>query len=193
MSLFFLSISLQIHMKTMPAAMFRLLTGQETPMYIWTMSGERSPWRAVSCDWLTHHRGEASWAVTGDRGEGTGGARTTSPTHFISLSSSSTFIFYFSIEPTTSDLRHLSFCLCLLTCNGHSIDMRRFSISRAEKTVCACVYERVYECVWIFICPVCASVCVWVCVCVDLLSDCITLYFFYTHVTEYDTSTILLV
>lgn len=24
----------QIHMKTMPAAMFRLLTGQETPMYI---------------------------------------------------------------------------------------------------------------------------------------------------------------
>ena len=24
----------QIHMKTMPAAMFRLLTGQETPLYI---------------------------------------------------------------------------------------------------------------------------------------------------------------
>lgn len=27
-------LSLQIHMKTMPAAMFRLLTGQETPLYI---------------------------------------------------------------------------------------------------------------------------------------------------------------
>ncbi len=26
----------QIHMKTMPAAMFRLLTGQETPLYIWS-------------------------------------------------------------------------------------------------------------------------------------------------------------
>lgn len=27
-------LSWQIHMKTMPAAMFRLLTGQETPLYI---------------------------------------------------------------------------------------------------------------------------------------------------------------
>ena len=30
----FLKISFQIHMKTMPTSMYRLLTGQETPVYI---------------------------------------------------------------------------------------------------------------------------------------------------------------
>lgn len=34
---FFLSLGWQIHLKTMPASTYRLLTGQEQPVFLWTL------------------------------------------------------------------------------------------------------------------------------------------------------------
>lgn len=48
----------QIHMKTMPAAMYRLLTAQEQPIYIWrgnalfSHSGTNKPKPESYCPWL---------------------------------------------------------------------------------------------------------------------------------------------
>ncbi len=155
----------------MPAAMFRLLTGQETPMYIWTMDG--GPPHRMGCQlWLVNSWGKPSWPVSGG------------------IHSCQFISFFLNFEQMTSILRRFFPCLCL-KCNGHFIDMRCFSHLTSERGSVS-----VYVCVYclLFICAVCASLCVTsVRLCGRTYQVNASQFIFYIHVMQYDTSTILLV
>ena len=147
--------------------------------YVHINNGQGSLHR-MGCDqlWLVFLWVKPSWPVTGGGG---GGGRITSPCRFMSLF----FLILFELMTSSSSSRPSSVLNMHRPFYWHEMLFPSNQLKRL--CVCACV------CV-LFICPVCAFSVSLQWDCVDGLTERMRhSLFFYIHVMQYGTSTILLV